>query len=213
MGKALDLRGQRFGRLVAIEPTDRRSRGVIIWRCICDCGNEHFTTSVRLHHKLVKSCGCLRGNYSYHGMFGTPTHKSWEGMKSRCNDPNNSSYKYYGGRGIKVCERWHKFENFYADMGERPKGMTLDRINNDGDYEPRNCKWATYKEQRANSRPISRGPCKQYWFRAWHKDQMCQYLSNNQHEFAEKHKLCSASISQCLLNKRKHHKGWIFQRI
>ena len=82
----------------------------------------------------------------------TPTYVSWYNMKSRCNNPNANDYKYWGGRGISVCLRWESFANFLDDMGERPEGLTLDRVDNDGDYEPGNCRWATWKEQRANRR-------------------------------------------------------------
>ena len=85
-----------------------------------------------------------------HGMSRTPTHNSWRQMKSRCLDPNSNGYKYWGGRGIKVCKRWLEFENFLQDMGVRPEGTTLDRINNDGNYEPKNCRWATKAEQHAS---------------------------------------------------------------
>lgn len=95
-----------------------------------------------------------------HGMFGTPTHNSWANMRRRCLDPNSNRYKHYGGRGIKICSRWldrvHGFKNFLKDMGERPSRLTLDRIDNDGNYEPGNCRWATYSEQTLNQRKRSR---------------------------------------------------------
>lgn len=132
-------------------------------------------------------------------------------MIRRCKYSDNKSFKNYGGRGITVCERWLKFENFYTDVGDPPEGMTLDRINNDGNYEPSNWRWATKKQQRKNSRPASCGPHKQRWFRAWHKDSMIQYLSNSQCEFARKWGLGRRNISNCLHKKQKTHKGWIFE--
>ena len=133
-------------------------------------------------------------------------------MSQRCKDPGHIFFKNYGGRGIKVCERWHVFENFLEDMGERLKGMSLDRWpDKNGDYEPSNCRWATPREQRLNSRPISCGPAKQRWFCAWHKDNMIRYSSNSQRKFAKKHKLDHSTISACLNKKQKQHKGWKFE--
>ena len=134
-------------------------------------------------------------------------------MLHRCEYVKDESYKNYGGRGISVCNRWHSFENFYADMGDKPKGLTLERIDNNGNYEPKNCEWATSYEQHLNCRPISCGPCEQFWFRAWHKDSMAQWMSNNQREFARERNLNNSHISACLCGKRKQHKGWTFRRL
>lgn len=159
----IDLTGQRFGRLTVIEaghrdPKERR----LYWRCLCDCGNEHVTRGAQLRRGETRSCGCLRVDMGKaktltHGMSRRKTRRKvygvWATMRRRCDNPGQQSYRLYGGRGIKVCERWHTFENFYADMGDPPAGCSIDRIDPDGDYEPGNCRWATAKEQRANQRP------------------------------------------------------------
>lgn len=155
--KTVDLAGQRFGRLVAVERTDQRGfGGAIIWRCACDCGNEKFAASGRLKDGNVRSCGCLHRDNAHrtHGMAHTVEYKTWSAMKSRCGDPNNARYADYGGRGIKVCDRWlESFENFFADVGLRPgKGYSLDRVDTNGNYEASNVRWATTAEQHANRR-------------------------------------------------------------
>ncbi len=131
-------------------------------------------------------------------------------MKDRCLNPNDKNYKNYGGRGITVCERWMDFTNFLADMGEKPEGLTLDRINNDGNYEPGNCRWATWKEQRRNQRKFDHK--NQYLFIAT-DSQGTMVVSNNQSEFARQHNLSQGNITECLNGKRKSHKGWTFKRL
>ena len=130
------------------------------WECLCECGNKTIVSASYLRNGKIKSCGCLRkeGNNTKHQHTSrshtpSPTYSSWIKAKQRCNNPNVPNWVDYGGRGIKVCDRWlDSFENFLADMGERPDGTTIDRINNDGNYEPGNCKWSTPKEQSNNRR-------------------------------------------------------------
>jgi hypothetical protein len=161
--KIVDLTGKRFGRLVVLALHPERSRlGLARWVCRCDCGSERIVCGTSLRSGATKSCRCLlkemlakrvtKHGHTKHGL-RSRAYKCWEGMKNRCFSPRARAYPWYGGRGITVCERWLIFENFYADMGDPPPGLSLDRINNNGNYEPGNCRWATAAEQLANRRP------------------------------------------------------------
>jgi hypothetical protein len=161
MAKRAEIKGKIFGRLTVLEYSHSKG-GRAQWICQCECGSKKIVSSRDLGYGSVKSCNCLRRDRTIethlkHGHSRrsgyTKEFKSWEGMINRCYSPNSSAYSRYGGRGIKVCDRWLvNYENFLADMGECPKGLTLERINNDGNYESLNCKWATRKEQAANTR-------------------------------------------------------------
>jgi hypothetical protein len=154
------LLGKKFGRLTVIKRIGSYIHGKkgynAKWLCQCDCGQEIETISTRLLSKKTISCGCFhKERITTHGMSRTNTYRIWIKMKQRCLNPNIEPdiWANYGGRGIKICDRWLKFENFLADMGERPsKEHSIDRIDNDGHYEPGNCRWATITQQLRNTR-------------------------------------------------------------
>jgi len=165
--KARDLSGKVFTHLTVLLRAANDKRGKAQWLCLCDCGKFRIISVTSLTKGDSRSCGHLAkeltrlrfkgkpGLSKTHGMSDSPLNEYnvWTNMKARCgNNPQRRDYKFYAGRGIKVCERWlHSFENFYADMGPRPSlKHTIDRIDGDKDYEPSNCRWATWTEQRRN---------------------------------------------------------------
>lgn len=146
-------KGERYGRLTAIRAIDHRT-----WLFLCDCGSEKTTLVRSVVKGVTRSCGCLQkersGKKVRHGMTQTKVYHAWEAMISRCYRVKNASYLNYGGKGITVCERWRtSFELFFLDVGHPPSAAhTLDRIDSFGNYEPGNCRWATWKEQNNNKR-------------------------------------------------------------
>lgn len=170
MGMARDLTGVRSERLVGVRMVGRNRHGQRLWSCLCDCGRQPVVIASRLATGAAKSCGCLivdrareqthnlRHGHTSRKALGRPrsaTYVTWSAMIRRCSDPGDQAFSRYGGAGVRVCDAWIRFDGFLADMGARPRGTSIDRIDNTKGYEPGNCRWATSTVQNRNS-----GSCK-----------------------------------------------------
>ena len=147
-----DETGKVYGRLTVLSRNGIDKSGCIKWNCRCECGAEKEISGHSLRNGSSQSCGCLQIERTRtHGKTKTKAYKAWQQMKQRCTNPNAQYFHRWGGRGITFCSDWERFDKFLADMGEPSAGMSLDRIDNDGNYEPSNCRWATNKEQSQNT--------------------------------------------------------------
>ena len=166
MAKKIEMIGKKFDRLEVIEEAGRNHRMEVLWLCVCDCGNEVVINGVNLRSGNSKSCGCRRKeaaskSFTKHGRSSTRLYQIWNQVVQRCTNPKSEKYEYYGGRGIKLCDRWLDVDLFFVDMEEvydkhvdiyGEKDTTIDRIDPNGDYEPNNCRWTTRSQQSRNTR-------------------------------------------------------------
>jgi len=161
MPNKIDMTGQTFGQITVVKESDQRSGNGVKWECVCSCGKTFVACGRDIRKKHTLSCGCLQvatviKRNCKHGLAPrgrrTRTYRSWAGMIQRCENSNSPAFKNYGGRGISVCARWHDFRNFLKDMDICPKNRSINRINNNGDYTPKNCHWASASEQSRNMR-------------------------------------------------------------
>jgi len=220
MSRIKNLNNNIYGRLKVLEFDSLNENKRALWKCRCDCGNEIIVSSKHLISGNTKSCGCLQKevaskNKLKHDMSKTRFYRIWMQMKARCNNKNNGSYYKYGALGIRVCNRWLSFENFYLDMYESylkhiiihgEADTTIERKDGKNNYNKDNCIWATYVEQNNNRKSLSN-------FKATSPDGK-EYIDNNRTKFALEHGLEKTSVGRYLRSySTKKYKGWHFEYI
>jgi hypothetical protein len=212
MKSIIDLTGQRFSRLAVVGPAKQKKYGKTTWNCLCDCGNTVNIPGSQLRNGNNRSCGCLlRETITTHGhsidSIRSPEYTAWTNMKDRCLNANRGDYHRYGGRGIKVCDRWlSSFESFYEDMGKRPTPKhSLERENNEKDYEPGNVKWATPKEQQNNrsSNAVITFMGQQKTIKQW-----AETMGINYHTLWHRIRIQGWSIEKALLTPAPKHRNY-----
>lgn len=211
----IDITNQNFRKLKVIRRVENDKENRAMWLCICECKKIKVVMGKHLRSGKVKTCGCGKKEYAIkHNMANTRFYKIWKNIKTRCNNTKSLDYKNYGGRGISICNRWLNFLNFKADMYTAYlyhvklygyKNTSINRINNNGNYELSNCQWSTWEEQVGNTR-------KNVYFIATSPENKI-YISKNQCRFARVHKLLISNINNCLNNKQTHHRGWKFRYV
>jgi hypothetical protein len=203
-----DIVGRKFGKLTVLNDYIKIKNGTK-WKCLCECGNEVYVYRGKLITGHTKSCGCLTKKYN--GLSKHKLYSIWSNIKDRCYNKNNHAYSNYGGKGVKMCEEWHDFMNFYnwSIANGYKEGLTIDRIDPNGDYSPENCKWVTLSENVARANKYTHRRKTKYLYYGISPNGK-KYIFNNANKFAREHNLNANGIRRVANGQRKTHKGWMF---